>query len=284
LNHINSTAKIWNESTASYIDIMPGTGIIPAMNGFMVEVTPNFGGNNSLVISKSARVFDATDWHKSYENQSIVLVAHDLEGKTAQESRIRTNSVATDSFDPEFDSHFLAGYAPKFYSLVGNERLSTNTLPELTVESVIPLGFVKNNAGNFTIGLKHSIDGYTVYLKDQKINTDQNLSDNPVYAFSSEVNDDPNRFLLHFINTTGTDEPTSPPIKVYTAAGKIYINGVADESEIIVRNMMGQVVLRDKTNGKSLNTLNANSLQSGVYIVSMVGNTKVTSIKVVIKK
>ena len=283
LNNIVETAKIWNESGASYSDIIADVQI-PALNGFMVEVAAGFGSSNSLTIPSVERVHDPSPWYKSFGKQYIVLVANDPKGMTAQESKIQIVPESTTGFDTKFDSHFLAGYAPKFYSIVGDEYLSTNTLPEIPLESVIPFGFVKNDASDFSIELKQSIDGYTIYLKDQKTNTDQNLSENPVYTFTSEAGDDPNRFLLHFLNTTGTFKPTASPIKVYSSNGKINISGMDGKAEILVRNMMGQAVLRGSVNGESLYSMNTGKLPVGVYVVSVVSGKQTVSEKVVINE
>ena len=95
--------------------------------------------------------------------------------------------------------------------------------------------------------------------------------------------DDPNRFLLHFLNTTGTVKPTAAQIKVYFTAGKINISGVDGKAEIFVRNMMGQLVLRNSVNGSTLNTVNTANLAVGVYVVSVVSASKTVSQKVIVR-
>jgi hypothetical protein len=42
--------------------------------------------------------------------------------------------------------------------------------------------------------------------------------------------------------------------------------------------------MRGNTNGNPITSLNANNLQNGVYIVSLIGNYKVISEKIVVKK
>ncbi|MBW6460490.1 MAG: hypothetical protein K0B08_07940, partial [Bacteroidales bacterium] len=134
---IAGTAKIWNESTASYVDIAPD-GIIPSMNGFMVQVLS--GSPASLTIPVAARVHDATPWYKSGA-EKIRLIASENTYGTAQESIIAMNDLATEGYDGAFDSRFLPGYAPLLYSTAGDEMLSTNTLPDLNTSRVIEMGF-----------------------------------------------------------------------------------------------------------------------------------------------
>jgi len=277
--NINATAKIWNESTAAYVDIT--SGIIPSMNGFMVQVS---SGTGSVTIPTTARVHDATAWYKSGQAQELLLVATDPDGQTSQESKIRLDAASTAGFDTEFDSHFLAGYAPQFYSREGNELLSTNSLPSLPAESIIPFGFVKNESTQFSIELKQNIDGFTPYLKDLKTNTVQNLAENPVYTFTSEAGDDPNRFELSFLAPTGLDKTsTKSSLRVYSTTGKINISGVDGKAEVLVRNMMGQVVMRNSVNGEKLYSVNSAKLPAGVYVVSVVSGRQTVSEKVVVK-
>lgn len=279
LNNISGAAKIWNESTATYVEIATDE-IIPALNGFMVETS----GSGSLTIPLNERAHDGTAFYKSSSATAIKLVAHDVENQTAQESIIRVNAAATDVFDPAFDSHFLAGYAPQFYSVKNSENLSTQNLPNLD-NRTIPMVFVKNGASTFSIELAKSIPGIPVYLLDKKTNIVQNLSENPVYTFTSAKSDDPARFVLSFFNPTGLDKPVGKDaLQIYATAGKINVSGAEAKGEIIVRNMLGQVILRSAVNGKSLYSVNTAGLPVGVYVVSVVSGTQVKSQKVVISE
>lgn len=197
LNNIAGIAKMMN-NTGSYTDIQ-ADGIIPAMQGFFVQAVNT---TNTLTIPTNARTHNPANWNKSGENNSILLAAKDLGSQMVQESRVMINNQATEGYDYQYDSHFLAYLAPQFYSLSGSEMLSTNCLPSIPAESVIPFGFIKNGASNFSIELKESIAGQVVILQDLKTNQVQNLSINPVYTFTSEAGDDPNRFLLKS-STTG---------------------------------------------------------------------------------
>ena len=148
LDNVAGNAKIWHETNKSYSDIAPN-GIIPSAQGFMVQVSD---AANGILFYATARTHDTQPFYKA-GNEQLLLVAAETEGGSAQESKIIINSMATEGFDFEYDSRFLAGYAPMLYSVVGDEMLSTNSLPELSSEMVIPFGFVKNAATNFTIEL-----------------------------------------------------------------------------------------------------------------------------------
>lgn len=283
--NIAGVAQIWNESIQDY-SLLPSasTGsVIPATNGFMVQVS---GGEGSLIIPEAKRIHSTQPYFKSAQSeiQQIKLLASTADNQSAKESSIMLYPDATEGYDLMYDGEFLHGFGPSFYSQQGDLKLSLNALPELPLESRIPFSFIKNDASEFTIELKQSIEGLPVYLTDLKTNTDQNLSENPVYTFSSEAGDDPNRFELRFMTPTGLDKlSTQPTLRVYATNGKINISGVDGKAEVFVRNMMGQVFLRNSVNGSTLQSLNTSNLPAGVYMVSVVSATKTVSQKVVVK-
>ncbi|MEI7724795.1 MAG: T9SS type A sorting domain-containing protein [Bacteroidota bacterium] len=284
LNHINTTAKIWNESSASYHDVLTGE-IIPALNGFMVQVVDGFGGTNSLTIPTSARTHNATGWYKSTDNPTIVLLAHDLTGQTAQESIIRFSNEATAGFDPAFDSHFLPGYAPLFYSVAGTDQLSTNALPQSGGNVQIPFSFVKNDGASFTIEAKKITDiNGPVILKDLKTNTTQDLTVKPVYSFTSSASDDPNRFLLTFSHVGIGENTNIQPISVYTTGNSVYVSNKTGSTAgtVYVYNMMGQLIMQQKLTSD----LTAISVKAGTgyYLVKVISGNQVFSGKVFINQ
>ncbi len=283
LTNIAGIANIWNEATQSYTPITSVVPMaIPATNGFMVQAS---GGTGSLTIPASKRDHAAQAFYKSSTViPQITLVAKTADGTSEQISKVMVYADATEGFDLMYDGEFLPGFAPLFYSKLGDLNLSVNCLPNLPAESLIPFGFVKNDATNFSIELKESMEGYEVFLKDLKTNTDQNLTENPVYTFTSEAGDDANRFLLHFLSTVGTTEPSCPEaLRIYANAGNIYLSGNTGKAEVYVRNMIGQTVIQRSVNGDALKVINATNLKVGVYIVSVVNNAQTISTKVIIK-
>ncbi len=196
--NIDGTAKIWVESSASYTDISSETGIIPAMQGVFVCVNASTG---SLTIDSDDRTHDSHNWYKSLETNKIELTVYDDDGGTSQESIIKVNQESTIGFDSKYDSRFLPGYAPQFYSVIDDGKLSTNTIPEITSSSVIPFSFVKKDSDNYYIvaeGVNSLEPNETVYLTDLKTNHTQVLNDNAFYEFNSEYGDDEARFVIHF--------------------------------------------------------------------------------------
>ncbi len=278
LSNIDASCQIWKESIASYV-VVEAENIIPENNGFMVHVTAE--GSGSLTIPASSRDFDAAAWYKSAsaEENRIKLMAVDVAGQTAQETIIAFNPDATEDFDPLYDSHFLAGHAPMFFSVSKEKSYALDCLPQLNNNLVIPLSFIKNSSNDFTIELMKSIPGKSVYLTDLKLNKSQNLTNEPVYAFSSSSIDSPERFQISFI-IDGTAEETKPVPSVYSWENSIYVRNQGI-SELQVYNLTGQTVFAERIVQQGLYRA-VHNLREGFYIVRLTGEEGVVTRKIYI--
>jgi hypothetical protein len=279
LTNISTLAKVWGEASAAYIDINPA-GIVPAMNGLMVQVTTV--GVGSLTIPAADRTHNTTPWYKS-EDQRILLVAHDLDyGEVAQQSVVRFNEAATEGYDSEFDCYFLEGYAPVFYSVAEGKYLSTNTLPEWSTELIVPFMFEKNGSSNFMIELAETIEGYDVFLKDLKENITVNLTEMTNYAFTSEEGDDPERFEILF-GVVGIDDIDAlAAAYVYSYNNKIIIANVMGATNMDVINIQGQAVYNLSFNSTGFKEI-AIDLPSGIYLVRLSNSGEIKTSKVFVK-
>ena len=280
LSNIDGTAKIWNEANASYTDITSG-GIIPAMQGFMVHVSSE--GTGSLKIFAEDRTYSGTTWYKNDTLNIIKLTAYDTEGSTAQECVIKFNPDATSGFDTQYDSRFLAGYAPLFYAVSGDINLSVNTLPQVAGELEIPLNFTKNVSSAFYIeaeGINKLAPQADVYLLDLKLNYTQKLNENPVYHFSATKGDNSARFKLHF-GPVGIAELPAHNIRVFPANGNIEIHFVEPTvANIAVYNITGQLLKATGT-GNSKTCIISMPSVTGVFVVNISTSEYFVSEKVI---
>jgi hypothetical protein len=277
LNNVDANAQIWNESNASYTVILPNE-VIPAMNGFMVHASQN---NASLTIPASSRVHSNTAWYKNtLQNDKIVLTAIDHDGGTAQTSIIRFDANATDGYDSQYDSYFLPGFAPNFYSGAQNEKYALNTLPALTGGLTIPMGFQKNDSNRFSIELTENIPGQAVYLTDLKTNVTNNLAEGS-YSFDAQDGDDANRFLLHF-GTLGIDKPATDLNAIAWVYDKqIYLLN-AGPGIVDVYDMQGRMLQSFLIESSDLQSRQVN-LPTGVYVIRLQGTSEVKSVKIIVQ-
>ncbi|MBK7212926.1 MAG: T9SS type A sorting domain-containing protein [Bacteroidales bacterium] len=281
LTNVAGIAKIWDEVSASYGDIT-ANGIIPAMNGFMVQVTsPNTSG--SLTIPSSSRVHSATPWFKSSGNE-IILIARDMENNTAQKSIIMANDFATENFDNDFDSHFLAGFAPKFYSVQGNDMLSTNTLPDISDSRTIDLGFVKNEASEFSISLnpENLPLNLSVVLTDKKTGIVTDLTKTDLYSFTSEEGDASDRFALNFKSTSAINELKAGEYSIFASPGFLNISSQQPLTGLVtVSDITGRNIASESMNSST--SLQIPVAQTGIYIVSIRSTQGIANQKVVVR-
>ena len=285
--NIDAYAKIWNADGAAWVDL-GSSETIPNMQGFMVHVNNVAGG--SLTIDKDDRTNSSLNWYKedSIVTNRIKLTVYDTEGNTAQESIIRIDENATAGFDSEFDSHFLAGYAPQFYSITEDGiKVSTNGLPDLTESTVIPFSFIKNSSSTYyiqAVGINELSPNQTVYLNDLKTNYTQKLNESPIYHFTSEEGDLEERFELYFgplgIDNNIQDENS---IHVFAKNENIEIRSKTPlKATVNIYNISGQLVLQSTINNESSASINTRGLK-GIIIVSVIDNKQVFNHKVILR-
>ncbi len=280
MTNIAGIAKIWNEANQSYSDI--SSAAIPATNGFMVEVV---SGTGSLTIPASKRIHDAQPFYKSAAGfNGLKLVARNLIAGNAQECNIVFNPQATEGFDMMLDGEFLAGYGPQFYAMANNEMLSTDALPEINPELIIPFSFAPNTGNQYQIDAQGiETIPYTTYLLDKQTHTDINLTENPSYTFNSSQGDETGRFQIHF-KTLGIPETASVRnFSIYASDGIIHIKSLLQQSgDVTAYDMLGRAMSAIRVEAGSEAIIPGMGAK-GVYIVKAhMHDGTVTTAKVVL--
>ena len=286
---IGTICNIWNESLRDYspvsnFPIVLNGGIIPSLNGFMIEATAD---GASLTIPTSARTHSTIPWYKNASSMNMIkLTAWAEDRLSGKESYIVLDPMSTVNFDPDFDGHFIGGYGPKFYSLAGTDDLTVNTLPELEDGVEVPIVFEKNSASNFSIELDitNLIPDLVIYLEDKKTGIATELSKTPVYHFSSADGDDINRFLLHFKDATSVnDVAAGKDFSVYTDGNIINVLALqAISGQVKVYDMAGREIASVVIIPNQATRIDMHR-QSGVYVVSVITNKGISNSKIVIK-
>lgn len=285
LSNIDANAQVWIGVAASYQLIYPGDHI-PSACGFMVRVNNTSGG--SLQIPSSARSLEQnTHWYQKSSNKirpnQILLTAHDLEGNTWQQTVIGFNENATEGYDTQYDSYFMAGFAPQLYSMVDNEKYALNTLPQLTPDLTIPMGFRKNKSSHFTIELNYNTTpAQQVYLTDLKTHQTIELTKTS-YTFEASESDMLNRFVLHFKASLGIDaKPASSPVKIVVEGQNVRLLDVHPYRLIQVYDLNGKHLMDIRNeNHEDMVSLHM-PFSSGVYMVRLVGDIAVLTDKIVL--
>ncbi len=283
--YIGSTAKIWQESSASYTDI-DDNEIIPPMQGFMVYVAENQTG--SLIIPKALRSHETDVWYKSTGVNTLKLTVHDVEYHTAQETVIRFIPEASQGYDIAYDCWYLPGYAPQFYTQTEGKAASTNGLPELHESIQIPLYFIKNEGTQFYIRVEGTDDldpDLPVFLTDLQTHTTHNLTNEPIYSFTAIEGDDPGRFLLHFSTVgIGEEQFAGSAINMLAWNGGNTLHIINPEQlpgQFTVFDITGKPVLLGILDGESEQSYSHN-LPGSLYVVCFRTSEGVVSRKVLV--
>jgi hypothetical protein len=290
----------YDNASLQYIYYIPltgglagGTKDIPPMQGVMVH--SNSTTNNTVTIPNAARTHLGLGVFYKSEALTTNILELKLEGNgNTDYARVCFYDEATEDFDGDFDANKLFSYSssvPEIYSVTpNNTQLAINTLPISILDGgTVPLGFKVGNAGNYSLTAE-KINSFStskaITLEDKLSGVFQELNLNPVYNFSVSLTDATDRFVLHFKKATSIPDPiNSETFSISATNGNI--NVVTQKSvnaEILVTNILGQILMRGNTNGNPITSLNTNNLLNGVYVVSLIGNYKVTSEKIVIKK
>ena len=150
---------------------------IASGQGFMIEATTDGG------TMKFKNAYRVTDQNTHFLNrpQQRDIVWLDMSDDTGNFSQIAVGFYpgATTAYDDGYDAHSMnAGSGFALYSLVNNEKLVIQGLPRQNIEDqVVPLGIETAATGDITLHLDHTegFDAYDIYLKDNVLNTIQDL-------------------------------------------------------------------------------------------------------------
>jgi len=118
-------------------------------------------------------------------------------------------------------------------------------------------------------------------LTDLKTGITQNLTEKPVYCFSSEITDEPDRFILK-LGTLGQNEKEfSDAPEIYSYGKKVYVSGIAPGTLVQVIDVNGRLIEEHHTGYSEIFSCNLN-MPAGIYIVRVAGKKSVKSVKIVL--
>ena len=278
------------------------TGYIPPMQAFWVKTTggTTLGFDNSMrshsgMVSTGAGSVPTTPLKApaSKTNVSQLLRLDVSNGSSNDETVVYFNANASDGFD-SYDSEKMSNNnaaIPEIYTLAGTEQLAINGLNSIATNPVLPLGFTTGTSSTFTIKASEvsNFDANTkIVLKDNLLNTEQDLTDGTAYSFSSDVASTTSRFSLVFKSvgvTTGLQAAFGDPSTLIykNANNQIEVNcncSLSDNATVSVYNTLGQKL--ESKQMTSATTVIGRTFTSGVYVVTVNNGEKITTRKVIL--
>ena len=208
----------------SYINGI-GTGsatkYIQQGQGFFVKCNNTSGG--TLTFNNDDRVHNTQSYWKNDEKTSEIIRLITQGNGLNDETVIRFIDGATYEFDGSFDAYKLLSSdpdVPQLYSLdsAKTTSYSINSLPEITEELAVPLGFKVGPAGEYSISTTEiSTDVRYVLLEDLSEDSIIDLRKYPTYLYSFPGgSENENRFILRI-------KPNSAPT-VNNQISDVYTN------------------------------------------------------------
>jgi hypothetical protein len=257
------------------------SGIIPPMQAFFVKTNTT---GNTLTIPAAARTHN--NIHARYKSTAsgtiplVRLVLTDESGR--DETVLRFDSKATDSFDPGFDAvkMLTSGTKPNIFTRSEGMKLAINGVPFPVGRKAIPLDLIAAVSGTHTISVSQlqGLSGYKIRLADNLLTDTADLTVTSSYTFEATAGSLNGRF--HLIAESGgpigiddTQEEESS-LTAFAAYGMLNLRWNSNSSENISFNitlidLTGRVHIAGKKvemAGGELSQIPVN-LPAGYYIV-----------------
>jgi len=272
------------------------TKYIPPMQAFWVRVATIAGGTIGFTNLNRGHKADTNNPLRAPSASKVtqqVLRLQVSNGVNSDETIIAFNPNASNSYDAYDSQKQSNGSAavPEIYTMAGTEQVAINGLKTLIPDEELPLGFTTGQSNAFTIKATEMSgfdSGLRIILKDNLLNTEQDLTANNTYTFSSDVVNTTDRFTLLFkapgsatgLNTGSNDQS----VLVYKNADNqitVKCSGdVTNENSVVVYNGVGQRLLAKQLAGNV--TVLDSPLTSGVYMVTVTNAGKSVTKKVIL--
>lgn len=277
--NINQSIYVWDGRLNNSFTWAGGVGIqsIPPTQGFFV----NAFGDGTFLLTGDERIHDSeTAWFKDEIDNLLTLKASNVENDYYDLTHIRFLEEATSGFDIVWDAYKMMSNTPgvpQIYTSTSSNSLSINTLQ---FTAMVPLAFFSEESGNFEIQAIETSEFEFLVLEDIFTGEQVDLLSD-VYIFEYTGGDDPDRFLIHFVQV-GIDDKYQDNIRIFSDNRNIIISSNNQlNGEIVIYDIVGKEITRTPFNsGKNV----IPGLQKNVlYIVDVTTtNNKITK-KIFIK-
>jgi hypothetical protein len=266
------------------------TRYIAPMQAFWVKALHN-GVTGQVTFNNTLRSHQASNLLRSAETtvEKSVVRLQVSNGTNIDQAVLAFMDGATDAFDA-YDSEKMfnnVASIPEIYTIVGSEKVSISGMAPFSGTKTLSLGFNTAVAGRFSIQAKDitNLEG-KVTLIDNLLKVSQNLNENPVYTFNSDVVSSSDRFivLIERMATGLVNTQKASAVIFAREDGRIQIetNGVGNnQASITVYSVSGQLLNASKATTTS--TVLNSQLKPGLYLVTVSAEGLNTTQKVIIK-
>lgn len=250
----------------------------------MFVVGRDASSNKTMTIPASARSHGNSKYLRSVDNvyDEILIETRDQTSggydRLCVVFREDASLNATDDYDATKIFNTSGGVNQIYTQSSEGKSMTTNVIHPSTRS--LPLYFEPNNESQEVELEAYRLQSLSavsmVTLEDRKLRTETSLLSNPVYRFTSDPNDNIDRFVLHF--TRGTvnieeEESTTGSIYAHYQGGVIRVQGLDKEdtgSHLTLVDLQGHELYRGTITDTPVTTINQN-LPTGIYILKLSG-------------
>jgi len=228
---LNDATWIWNPETGNYAaygsqaGTNGGSRYIPQGQSFFVRATGNF---SYFSMENTARVHNSQAFYKTPAITSNQLRIKAICNNYSDEALVRFTPEGLSGLDMSDVSKLTGnGDAPQLSTLVEGEKISINTLPELSGSVTIPVNFETSFSGQITLNFSQQEsfpDLVPLYFVDETNSETINLRDQASYTFNYNPGDNSERFKLLIGGTTGIDDQIKNTGNIWIAEGSVFIH------------------------------------------------------------
>ncbi len=263
------------------------TQYIPPLQAFWVYVNVD-GLQGSLAFNNSMRSHQTSNALRNAENQQLLRLQV-TNGTNSDETILVFHSNAQNGYDA-FDAPKMSNATasvPELFTIVDGQQLVINGMNAVLPESSLKLGFRTGLSGQFTLNALEGRDfdsDQKVLLRDNVLNTEQNLLENPTYTFQSAATTTTDRFSLIFSKAASSiNKETKSDVSILNTSGNTItvITSGTRKASITLRNCLGQQLLSNVcSTGTTTLKPQANT---GIYLVTVVQDGKRTTSKILLQ-
>ncbi len=287
---LDNAIYFWDEKNTRYASYVAGIGVnggtryIPAMQGFYVKVSTS-GGTGTLAMNNNVRTTadNPNVWRVASEEKIIHLKASN--GTSDDETYVRFNAPASEAFDHQWDAYKMpnSGNTPSISTKINDVNYAINSLPETTLQKVIPVRLVAGINGDHTIHA--DLSGFdekdSIILEDRLLGVSQDLRAHANYTTTLIKGDTSTRFFLNYKKQTKTDITTDHKnsveiknISISAYQQQVLIefpNQQVESADIAVFDIIGNKIYstENKTLVSGKTEINLSHVSSGIYIVKV---------------
>jgi hypothetical protein len=266
---------IWNPIANNYGICNSATGIgtngitryIAPMQGYFVKAA----SSGNLGIDNSVRVHTgAGNWLKNAtkKNGLLRITVQSEVDSSSDEVLIQFGFPESKLGARKLFSHVIS--APSLYLMSEGESYSVRYLTNTADNRFVPVSFKSGSDGYYTLKCNFDANEFDfVLLEDRLLKSIKAIKAESSYRFKVSKADETNRFVLHFTAVENTVENVFPA-KIYSDGTHLIVDltSVNCQTEVIVHDIQGRLLLRKKLQGSTKHSLNMD-LASQVIIVRL---------------